>query len=101
MDDSIQITTTSWLDKYKPTKIDDLISNKKSVKIIVSWLDNFERNKRKMVKRSDGVKKKRVRVNTNDKKNKIEIFINQHRKSKSTQILLERIFYTLIFLILF
>ena len=35
-----------------------------------------------------------------NKKNKIENFINQYRKSKATVILLQRCFYTLIFIIL-
>ena len=69
MDNSIQTTTISWLDKYKPGKINDLISNKKSVKTLVTWLDYFEKNKRKMCKKNDTTKKKR---RIDDKKYKIE-----------------------------
>jgi DNA polymerase III delta prime subunit len=72
MDNSIQITTISWLDKYKPTQIENLISNKKSVRTIVSWLDSFEKNKKKLIKKHDGVKKKRARNNSNSQKNKID-----------------------------
>jgi len=36
----------SWLDIYKPKKITDIIGNKKSVSMIIQWLNNFEMNKK-------------------------------------------------------
>ena len=39
----------SWFNKYKPTKTSELVGNKKSINLIITWLQNFEANKEKYV----------------------------------------------------
>jgi len=74
MENSTNTTSTSWHDKYRPTQIKELVSNSKSVRTIVSWLDNYEKNKKKISRNTDS-KKKRVRANkgsNNDKKKRMD-----------------------------
>lgn len=43
--DNYESNTSAWTDKYKPTKIADIIGNKKGVNDIIKWLQNFKDNK--------------------------------------------------------
>ncbi len=37
---------SSWIDKYKPHKINEIIGNYKAVNQIIQWINNFEKNRK-------------------------------------------------------
>jgi hypothetical protein len=44
--DNEQNKSLSWFAKYCPIKIDDLVGNRKSVELIVTWMNNYKKNKK-------------------------------------------------------
>jgi replication factor C subunit 1 len=60
-----------WTDKYKPSKIEDLVGNKKAIEQIILWLDTFEKNS------------SIVRKNIDDKKNKSK---SKKKESKNKEL---------------
>jgi hypothetical protein len=67
----------SWLDIYKPKKITDIIGNKKSVSMIIQWLNNFEKNKKEYFENQDKKTIKRKKTKKSQVKNKDEIEIGR------------------------
>jgi len=47
-----------WIEKYKPKKISDLVTNTTAVKHIYSWLLSFDKNKKIIFSKQKGKKKK-------------------------------------------
>ena len=47
-DDNIIAHSNLLTNKYKPTKISEIVGNKKNVDQIVSWLNTFKSNKKKI-----------------------------------------------------
>ena len=62
-DDNIVAHSNLLTNKYKPTKIHEIVGNKKNIDQIINWLNTFESNKKKIL--SDNKKSK-----TKSKKNK-------------------------------
>lgn len=49
-----------WCEKYKPEKIEDVIGARKTIDIIVDWLNKFEENKKNNIKENKNkIKKKK------------------------------------------
>ena len=64
------MNSNSWLKKYKPKKIRDIVCNRTAVKKITNWLDNYNKY-RILAHKNKGVSRKRGRGKKSD--NKIEI----------------------------
>jgi DNA polymerase III delta prime subunit len=47
--DTNEKVTSAWTDKYKPTKISDIIGNEVAIKNIITWLNTFNANKKKIL----------------------------------------------------
>lgn len=54
-------TNNSWIEKYRPNDVSDIICNKKAAKSICDWLKSFEENKKKIHTNVVTVEKKRAR----------------------------------------
>lgn len=69
---SNQKDLTLWTEKYKPKSISELTTNSTSIKIIYSWLAEFEKTKKEALKNIIGKKQKKEKNddNTKNKKNK-------------------------------
>ena len=74
--------STTWINKYKPKTIADLVLNKKSIYTILSWLKKFDANKKshyKTLNKLNSKKKKRLKKDTdpNNPQSKEPIYTNQ------------------------
>jgi DNA polymerase III delta prime subunit len=49
-EDAVISATISWIEKYSPSKIDEIVCNRKAVFSIQSWLHNFNKTKRELYK---------------------------------------------------
>jgi DNA polymerase III delta prime subunit len=59
-DDNTIAHTNLLTNKYKPQKISDIAGNKKAIDQILSWLNNFEDNKKKILTKHKTGKKKKI-----------------------------------------
>lgn len=50
--------TNSWIEKYKPKKISDIVGNIQSINSIITWLNNFDINKKEKIQQMINNKKK-------------------------------------------
>lgn len=58
---------TAWIEKYKPIRISDILSNTKAVGRLCEWLDQFDINKERVLQRQilkENKSKKKRKVNT-------------------------------------
>lgn len=82
LDDDI-ITDHNWIEKYRPTKISDLISNRKKIKIIYDWLLTYNKNKREILKLMGDKPKK---INKNNPFKSCMLLTGNHGVGKSITI---------------
>jgi hypothetical protein len=55
--------TQYWIEKYKPTKISDIVCNRKAVGIICNWLSSYKKNRSIALKnRQNNFKRKRSKM---------------------------------------
>ena len=73
LDNSIH-EETSWIEKYCPKKINDIIGNEKAVKSIIDWVNSFESNRNKYMQNKNN-KKIKIQV-ASDNSDNIEDDIN-------------------------
>jgi DNA polymerase III delta prime subunit len=96
-DDNIIAHSNLLTNKYKPTKISEIVGNKKNVEQIVTWLNTFESNKKKFLsnnKKSKKGKKTKVMIAeieeddlgvTDDLNN--DIFSNENENENENEIM--------------
>lgn len=73
-----------WIEKYKPLKIVDLITNTSSVTAIYEWINSYENVKKKALKTFN---KKKVKSTKNIVSNKIAIKKNKKNNFKSCMLI--------------
>lgn len=84
------VQTDTWLDKYKPKKMSDLITNVTAIKLIYTWLTSFDKTKMQMLSLINK-KKQKTRGTNNTKKKSIEkksclIITGNHGVGKSITV---------------
>ncbi len=75
-DNNQQIDVSSWIDKHKPTKINDIIGNVNAITQIIGWLKSFEKNKKEFFR-----KQKEVKIPKTSKKKKKNIIDDKTDKN--------------------
>ncbi len=74
----------SWIEKYKPKKISEIVGNIQAINSIVLWLNNFNTNKKEKLKQLDNNKKK---IKSKPKKIKKEIIADTLELTENLDIL--------------
>jgi hypothetical protein len=68
--------------KYRPKKIKDIIGNKKQINMIIEWLSNYEKNKKKylenLLQKEDKQNDPYSDISKKEKKNKLKKIIKQY-----------------------
>ena len=77
--------TTEWINKYQPKKIFELITNTTSVKTLSSWLGNYDKRKREILK-TDKKNKKKDKNDPNSKFTSCVLVTGDHGVGKSTTV---------------
>lgn len=62
-------TSNSWIDKFKPQKMSEIVGNPKAVYQIVNWLKNFDTNKKEYFEKIKTVKIKKGKKSKTSKPN--------------------------------
>ena len=52
------LRSQQWIHKYEPKTVADIICNKRSVKLIAEWLDEYSKKQKRAWKYIDKLKKK-------------------------------------------
>ena len=75
--EDIDKSSNSWIDKYRPMKINEVVGNYKAVNQIIQWLKSFDSNKReyliKTEKNKTLKKEKKKKIKKEEKEDKEEI----------------------------
>lgn len=73
----------NWIEKYKPTRISDLISSRKTIKQIYDWLFTYNKNKRELLKL---INEKSKKINKNSSFRSCMLLTGNHGVGKSITI---------------
>ncbi len=73
--------TSTWIDKYKPTKISELSTNIQAVNSIKTWLINYDKAKSEALSKSSGKEKKKQNENPEDQDEEQEQKSKRGKKS--------------------
>jgi len=63
-------TSSAWIDKYKPLKINEIVGNNKAVYQIIQWIKNFDKNKKDYFEKMEKLKLNKKKKNPVKKKTK-------------------------------
>src|SRR5689334_3184131 len=77
--------TTEWINKYRPKKISDLITNSTAVKTLGLWLGNYDKKKREILK-ADKKQKKKNKNDPNSKFTSCVLVTGDHGVGKTTAV---------------
>lgn len=76
----------TWTDKYTPTRLSDIVCNRKSVVQLMHWLKNYNKNRRMMLKNKESKRKRTKRNTTDGSANSCIIVTGNHGVGKTSTI---------------
>ena len=89
--EDIDKSSNSWIDKYRPMKINEIIGNTKSINQIIIWLKGFDNNKKEYLLKNEknkNLKKKKdkAKIKAKDKSKEIEIETETDKINKNNNL---------------
>ena len=63
-------TSSAWIDKYRPLKINEIVGNNKAIYQIIQWIKNFDKNKREYFDKMEKLKLNKKKKNPSKKPKK-------------------------------